>query len=296
MNDQLDDDRLARARKALLGPGGAALIDFIVRVDLGRPRTSADTEPARTAVELGWIEPSANRLTAVGRLVADPLREYSFWRERGRTVHGENHDEQLRCEAYRGLDVLEPGSGFGCNLFTLSTVANRVVGLEPVGVYRQFTEILAALEGLDPSEVVGGSAEKMPFPDASFDIVLCYSAHQYMDIRPALREMARVLRPGGQLQIIGGTLDVYRQEHGRGLRVLPLGRLRAYWLTVINTLAYERLGRRVLTPKGLTRTTAPVYPMPRYLDRWIEDAGLRVRADARCRIANETLTVADKPR
>lgn len=44
------------------------------------------------------------------------------------------------------------------------------------------------------------SAETMPLPDATFDVVLCQMGIQFMpDKRAALREMRRVLVPGGRL-------------------------------------------------------------------------------------------------
>lgn len=44
------------------------------------------------------------------------------------------------------------------------------------------------------------SAEAMPFPDAAFDVVLCQMGLQFVPDRPtALREMRRVLVPGGRL-------------------------------------------------------------------------------------------------
>lgn len=44
------------------------------------------------------------------------------------------------------------------------------------------------------------SAEQMPFPDASFDVVLCQMGLQFIpDKQAALREMRRVLVPGGRL-------------------------------------------------------------------------------------------------
>lgn len=47
-----------------------------------------------------------------------------------------------------------------------------------------------------------GSAEEMPFPDSSFDVVLCQMGLQFMpDREAALSEMRRVLVPGGRLII-----------------------------------------------------------------------------------------------
>jgi SAM-dependent methyltransferase len=45
------------------------------------------------------------------------------------------------------------------------------------------------------------SAHSLPFPDASFDLVICRNALTYMHHRTALREMTRVLKPNGLLFI-----------------------------------------------------------------------------------------------
>src|SRR5919198_597316 len=48
-----------------------------------------------------------------------------------------------------------------------------------------------------------GDASAMPFPDASFDVVLCQLGLQYFPDRPAaLKEMHRVLVPGGRLVLM----------------------------------------------------------------------------------------------
>lgn len=67
-----------------------------------------------------------------------------------------------------------------------------------------------------------GSAESMPLPDESFDVVLCQLGLQFVADRPAaLREMRRVLAPGGRLvlSVTGPTpppfivLDEALSEH-----------------------------------------------------------------------------------
>lgn len=46
--------------------------------------------------------------------------------------------------------------------------------------------------------LVYSRAEKLPFPDGSFDICTCRQGLQFMDVGKALREVRRVLRPGGR--------------------------------------------------------------------------------------------------
>jgi ubiquinone/menaquinone biosynthesis C-methylase UbiE len=63
---------------------------------------------------------------------------------------------------------------------------------------------------LHPSHLfpVQGDSERLPFPTGSFDIVTCANSfHHYPCQDRAVREMRRVLRPGGRLMIIDGYRD-----------------------------------------------------------------------------------------
>ena len=52
-------------------------------------------------------------------------------------------------------------------------------------------------------EICAGPAEQLPFPDASFDLVVTrYSAHHWLDVSGAVHEAARILKPGGTLVVI----------------------------------------------------------------------------------------------
>ena len=79
-----------------------------------------------------------------------------------------------------------------------------LVGLDPMPVYLQMMPILAELAGLPVPEAVLGSAEDIPFDDDEFDVVLCYSSHQYMDLSKAIAEMDRVVNDTGEAIIVGG--------------------------------------------------------------------------------------------
>jgi len=296
MQLELDTTQIADARTALLGENSTQLIEFIFRLNLNRSLVGVSEAAVAEAIRLGWVDTPNRKLTQIGWLVADAIREYRFWLDRGRRIHGESEYDLLASEKYQGLSVLELGSGFGCNLLSLSQVKGHFVGLEPVHVYRQLTSIFADREGLPMPEVVEGTAEALPFADCDFDVVLCYSSHQYMDIRPALREMARVLRPGGQLQIIGGTLDHVASGMGMQLLKSPsVGALRRYLLTVGNTLSYEYLNRRLHAPRGFAATTAPIYPRYRFMRHWIHEVELTPREELCRRIGGDTCFIADKP-
>jgi SAM-dependent methyltransferase len=63
--------------------------------------------------------------------------------------------------------------------------------------------MLAAARGrVAGARLTQGSAEAMPFADASFDYVITrYAFHHFRDKDAALREVRRVLRPGGAFRI-----------------------------------------------------------------------------------------------
>ena len=75
----------------------------------------------------------------------------------------------------------------------------------------------------DRAELVRGNAERLPFGDGVFDVVLCSdSFHHYPDPRAVLAEVSRVLSPGGVL-LLG---DCTAPGAVRGLMNLLLPRSR----------------------------------------------------------------------
>ena len=298
MQTTLSVEQIEEVRKVLLGADALALVDLIFRLNISLPTDKATPTAMDIASKLGWVTcDSKPRLTALGWLVADPLREYWLWLDRERRIHGERESALLVPERYAGKSVLEVGSGFGCNLLSLSLRTHgQFVGVEPMALYRQFTPLLAEREGIVVPEVVDGVGEALPFADRCFDIVLCYSAHQYMDLHKALVEMARVLKPGGQLQIIGGTLNSFTAGLCRQLIRHPsASATQAGARIVANTLSYQWLGRRMLVSESAFATAAPIYPSRVAMYRWIKSAGLILRQDLVQRVGVETCFVADKP-
>jgi ubiquinone/menaquinone biosynthesis C-methylase UbiE len=70
---------------------------------------------------------------------------------------------------------------------------------------------------------VQGSASKMPLQNAGFDFLLCRAAFKnFAQPVPALREMCRVLRPGGRGLIIDLRRDASPQELSAGVDAMGL--------------------------------------------------------------------------
>jgi ubiquinone/menaquinone biosynthesis C-methylase UbiE len=103
-------------------------------------------------------------------------------------------------------EVLEIGAGTGFNLPHYER-ASRVVAVEPnASMAKQLQKRIA--EAAVPVELRAGSAESLPFADESFDTaVLTFVLCSVKDPATALREVRRVLRPGGRLVVL---------EHVRG--------------------------------------------------------------------------------
>lgn len=300
LNLTMTPAQLEAARLALLGPFSDALIDHVVRINLYQPQPPhLDASVAALARQLGWVSGEGAAaplgLSTLGQLVSTSLREYTFWVQRQRTAHGEGRHPAFANAAYAGLDVLEVGSGWGCNLVSLQPHARRVLGVEPTAVYRQLTPILCEREGVPTVAVVDGLGEALPLADASFDVVICYSSHQYMDTRAAFADMARVLRRGGQLQLVCGVFDQVMGTLWSQIKAHPRPSLLKHATeVVVNTLSYQHLGRRLLRRGWQGTTDAPIYAQQSHQAKWLEAVGLSVRHDLTLRDGSDCIMVAQK--
>lgn len=104
--------------------------------------------------------------------------------------------------------VLDIGAGRGISTYAFAKSGCEVTALEPnsssvvgVGAIKHLSEYANI-----PIEIVQSYGEKLPLPDAHFDIVYGRAVfHHAQDIRQLCREIARVLKPGGML--------IFTREH-----------------------------------------------------------------------------------
>jgi SAM-dependent methyltransferase len=117
---------------------------------------------------------------------------------------GPDLQPMLAASEIRGHErVLDIGCGPGHTAMLFATRAKEVVALDPTQAMLDQATELAKQRGLSNMGVELASAEAIPFPDDAFDLVTSrQSAHHYPDVRAALREVARVLRPGGRFVLV----------------------------------------------------------------------------------------------
>jgi SAM-dependent methyltransferase len=116
---------------------------------------------------------------------------------------------------WRGATVLDVGCGSGFHLPRFAADAARVVGVEPhpplVELARRRTAGLAAVD------VRAGTAQRLPVPDASVDVVHARWAYFFgPGCEPGLREVSRVLRRGGAAFVVDN--DATRSTFGGWFR------------------------------------------------------------------------------
>lgn len=152
-------------------------------------------------------------------------------------------------EIPRGAKVLEIGAGTGRATFDLGLAARiaesdgTLIAMEPSAALMKTLRLKRLKSGLTNVEIVQGTAESLPFLDDSFDVVVSVAALHFMDVKKALAEMVRVIRPGGMVTAASGVAF--------NLLDIPMV---SVWFRHLKTLADEfgvPLGERQGLPSGM---------------------------------------------
>ena len=119
-----------------------------------------------------------------GFLIIDTLRRYA-------------PDFQVK-----GSDVLDVGCGDAGALIAFAEQGARCAGIECFDTSLEMGSLRAADHGVTV-DLRKGVAESIPYPDSSFDLVMLDNVLEHVNDRPlTLREVRRVLKPGGLLYMV----------------------------------------------------------------------------------------------
>jgi ubiquinone/menaquinone biosynthesis C-methylase UbiE len=177
-----------------------------------------------------------------------------YARNTGRDMRRFTDTARLVAERVRpGGDVLEVAPGPG---YLAIELAKRGYAVTALDISRTFVRIArenAARSGVTV-DVRHGNSSAMPFPDASFDFVVCMAAFKnFTDPVGAINEMHRVLRPGGQASIFDLRKDASLQDIAAEVRGMQLSAVNAL---VTRFIFRYGLLRAAYTPERLERMAA----------------------------------------
>jgi ubiquinone/menaquinone biosynthesis C-methylase UbiE len=120
----------------------------------------------------------------------------------GRRAYAPWFSDALDYAGTSGLTVLDVGCGQGIDLVQYAAAGAQVTGIDLTPRHADLARAHLDALGL-AGEVVNGDAESLPFPDKTFDRVSSNGVlHHTPDIEQALREIQRVLKPGGEARIL----------------------------------------------------------------------------------------------
>lgn len=103
---------------------------------------------------------------------------------------------------WHGRDILEVGCGLGTDTVRFARAGAQVTAVDLTAAAVELTARRLGDEGLN-GEVRQADAEQLPFADGSFDLVYSWGVlHHTPDTARAIREVGRVLRPGGEARVM----------------------------------------------------------------------------------------------
>jgi SAM-dependent methyltransferase len=183
--------------------------------------------------------------------------------------------------------VLDLATGGGHTALAFAALARELTAFDVTEPMLHAARRLLHERGVRHARFAAGDVARLPFTDGAFEVVTCrLAAHHFADLGPAVREIQRVLRPGGALLLVDilghddAELAAFITEVER--RRDP-SHVRAY-----RAVEWKALMRGA----GLTVMDSSVLTKPRPWDDWVR----RMRMTDEARDALESFVRAAPPR
>lgn len=148
-----------------------------------------DREPSDLAVHHAALQGFSREALSYGRGRPDYPQQLLAWL-------------QQALQLGPGKSAVDLGAGTGKFTRLLLQTGAGVVAIEPVDAMR--VQLLQNFPGIT---ALAATAQAMPLADASVDAVVCAQAFHWFASPEALREIGRVLKPGGRLGLIWNVRD-----------------------------------------------------------------------------------------
>lgn len=185
----------------------------------------------------------------------------------------------------RSLDV---ACGPGLVVLAFAGVVREAIGLDTTPAMLERARVLQTRRGVVNVQWVLGEASRLPFPDASFDIITCrFAFHHMLEPVATLNEMKRVVRSGGRIVVCDAVAsddpakarafnDFERMRDPSTVRFLTADELRTLFAECGLPIESERSYRVPSELEALLKTS---FPAPEDLPRLRETVAASLSDD-----------------
>ncbi len=159
---------------------------------------------------------------------------------------------------------------FGCGTGWVTSEAQTVNQPLKIGIDYSFQSLVAGKEKHQDINFIKADGLFLPFADAAFDVVIGHVSMPYMNTEKALREIYRVLAPGGSVLLTFHSFRYMKRRFALSTRKLNLkdtcftlymglnGLLNHWSIPQIQTPWKPAIFETVSTPDGVCKTATKV--------------------------------------
>jgi ubiquinone/menaquinone biosynthesis C-methylase UbiE len=193
---------------------------------------------------------------------------------------------------YHGKDVLEVGVGAGTDFIQWARAGAKAHGVDITSEAIRTTARRLEVHGLTCESLQVADAERLPFPDETFDLVYSYGViHHTPDTVKALEEIIRVMRIGGR-----GKIMLYNKQSSIAwLNWVRHALLKGKIFKSVDSVLFdhmESIGTKAYTRKQIVQMLAPYPVRLRSLDTTVAHRDLMPTQPFPVRVAAHAISMA----